>query len=712
MFFTRPVHSGFVLLTALTVVVPVLLSGCGPDTVGSDATAEQAREHAARESRRRQSDQHTLQSSSMDLDPATRQAAAAELLTQGSPEAMAILSESLTSGKAGQVSAVLTAIDGEIRPNPALLQACLQAMSTVPADNRDALGALLVRYSEDNPGIFDTIRSKALDSKAPLAERESAVACLGEFHSQPAEAARVLVDLLQQPEQIALARSAAISLSRLTGLPSDWATERWLAWWDVNQDRPSNLWLRDAINAQGRRIADLETQLNQARERDRLVVTRLVEVYRDLWPLLEIEQQLDRIPGMLIDDRTGIRSFGVDRVAVLLRDGEGTELIEEAVLERLDDPDVQIRRKVAAILGELSNPGTMERVIDRLQIESDPEVLNHALRIMQVRGDRDQLGLVLPLLRRDDTREVAAATTWAFLRNWTPSESERIELSEVLGSANDTTSTPQETALRVLVIPESQLEEAVTFLDSSDAATRTAVAEALLRRQRYEDILASGSDPAIYPVAVNAALELPTDRPMERIERLLLLSVPSESQQATWQAALSVASESVPASEVPVLDDRLASHEHADETLRITILDKALENEAITETDQIALLKRLVPLLIKNNKAKTAVILLEKLHEQDPDLSAMRFEAALLSRDFDIAAAMSPDMINWIQAYDEIRQSHPESAGALKDEITQRFNDQLDEATRARLGIAVDPLMNDSETTGDLTVEAEDGQRS
>ena len=63
--------------------------------------------------------------------------------------------------------------------------------------------------------------------------------------------------------------------------------------------------------------------------------------------------------------------------------GEGTELIEEAVLERLDDPDVQIRRKVAAILGELSNPGTMERVIDRLQIESDPEVLNDALRIMQ-----------------------------------------------------------------------------------------------------------------------------------------------------------------------------------------------------------------------------------------------------------------------------------------------------------------------------------------
>ena len=670
---------------------------------------EQARENSAREARRRQSDQHTLQSQSPDLDPATRQAAAAELLEQQSPEAIEILTGALTSGRAPQVTAVLTAIDGEIQPHPALLQASLDAMSNVPADNRATLGGLLVRYSEANPGIFGIIRSKALDPKAPLAERESAVACLGEFHSQPAEAARALVDILQQPAQVALARAAAISLSRLTGLPGDWKTDRWLAWWEVNQDRPSNLWLRDAINAQGRRIADLETQLNQARERDRLVVTRLVEVYRDLWPLLEIEQQLDRIPGMLIDDRAGIRSFGVDRVAVLLRDGEGSELIEEAVLERLDDPDVEIRRKVAAILGDLSNPETMQRVTDRLKIESDPEVVNHALRIMQVRGDRENLELVLPLLKREETREVAAATTWAFLRNWTPSEAERIELSNILGTTDGETSTPQEIALRVLVSPENELEEASVFLDAPDDATRAAVAEALLRRQRYEDILANGSDPAIYPVAVNAALELPTERPLERIDRLLILGVPSESQQATWQAALSVASESVPASELSILDDRLAAHEHADEVLRITILDRALENELITENEKIALLKRLVPLLIKNNKAKTAVILLEKLHEQDQELSDMRFEAALLSRDFDIAGSMRPEMDNWIKAYELIKQSHPESAGALKDEITQRFNDQLDDGLKSRLGIAVDPLMNDAETTDNPTVEIDDG---
>ena len=158
---------------------------------------EQARENSAREARRRQSDQHTLQSQSPDLDPATRQAAAAELLEQQSPEAIEILTGALTSGRAPQVTAVLTAIESGIRPEPALQQAALDAMATVPPANRATLGGLLVRYAESNPAILDTIMSRALDPDATIAERESAVACLGELHSQPAEAAGVLIDVLQ-----------------------------------------------------------------------------------------------------------------------------------------------------------------------------------------------------------------------------------------------------------------------------------------------------------------------------------------------------------------------------------------------------------------------------------------------------------------------------------------------------------------------------------
>ena len=242
-----------------------------------------------------------------------------------------------------------------------------------------------------------------------------------------------------------LAEAARSSLAQLTGLLDKWDTKRWLAWWDVNQDRPSTLWLRDAIQAQGRRITDLETQLRQARERDSLVVMRLVEVYRDLWPLLEIEQQLERVPGMLQDDRAGIRSFGVDRVAVLLRDGEATEVIEEAVLDRLDDSDVEIRRKVAAILGELSYPNIMDHVTERLEDESDPVVLNHALRLLQTRGDRNDLVKVLPLLQQEETRDAAAATTWSFLRSKNPTQQERIEIMELLGDPDIKNTVPQET---------------------------------------------------------------------------------------------------------------------------------------------------------------------------------------------------------------------------------------------------------------------------
>ena len=231
----------------------------------------------------------------------------------------------------------------------------------------------------------------------------------------------------------------------------------------------------------------------------------------------------------------------------------------------------------------------------------------------------------------------------------------------------------------------------------------------MLRRHRYEEVLANGNDPAIYPIAIQAALKIPTERPLERVDHVLSLPIPGEPQQAAWEEAVSTASESVPAAEQALLDDRLEVHESANEVLRITILDKALQKEVVTPAEEIAILKRLVPLLIKNNKAKTAVILLEKRHGDDVELAEMRFKAALLSRDFAIAAGMRDGMGDWIEAYEVIKQSHPESAGALKDEITQRFNDQLDDGLKSRLGIAVDPLMNDAETTDNPTVEIDDG---
>ena len=61
------VHSRILFLSALAALVSILAIGCGPDTGGADATAEQQRENAAREARRRQSDQHTLESLSPDL---------------------------------------------------------------------------------------------------------------------------------------------------------------------------------------------------------------------------------------------------------------------------------------------------------------------------------------------------------------------------------------------------------------------------------------------------------------------------------------------------------------------------------------------------------------------------------------------------------------------------------------------------------------------
>ncbi len=691
----------------LAVFTLITITGCTPQPDGNGLGA---RAQAAADRQRAELMtlyKETLRDPSADRSPSTRRAAAVALLVEGSNDAMETLSNAMNSGDSTQVQSVLEALSTQDRPEPRLENAALMAIGDCPPINRSALGSLLARYSETTPGIMKQLINRAVNRTADLNSRETAIVCLGEFHSDAAQATSTLIELLRESDQPAIINAANFSLEQLTGIRNQTRSE-WRLWWQVHKDRPPSSWMRETIQVQNRRISELEGTVLRDRERDQLIINRLIGVYRELWPLLPVEQQLESIPAMLRDDLADVRRFGVDRVAVLLRDGQATSTIEEAVLESLEDSDLEVRRKVAALLAELSNPELTDLLAARLETETDPLVLNSILRFLQARGKDDHLPSILPMLEREQTRDAAMATIWAFLRDSTPAEPVRSAVLNAIESIESTPGSPEEKALRVLVAPADRIIDFEPWLTDSDPLVRAAVATAMLRREQVEELLSKGDDFAIYPIAIEAALSLPPDQPLDRMNKIIALEPPQETQIETWEQAIITASEPLAPREQLTLDDRLADNSLVKQSLRIRILDQAQAQESLPESDRAMILKRLAPLLIETNKSKTAVILLEPFYSTNDELAELRFMAALHDRDFNTASTINDQLGQWLSGYETLREAHPDIAVAVRDEITQRFNSELDAQTRARLDISVDPMMVEPEISGEKADETND----
>ena len=77
----------------------------------------------------------------------------------------------------------------------------------------------------------------------------------------------------------------------------------------------------------------------------------------------------------------------------------------------------------------------------------------------------------------------------------------------------------------------------------------------------------------------------------------------------------------------------------------------------------------------------------------DAALNATKFEAAIRGRLYDEAASVQAAPAAWIDAFERLKAQQPEVADLVRSEIVRRFEDDLDAAMRARLGMATDPMM-------------------
>ena len=640
-----------------------------------------------------------------------RTAAVLDLLNLDNIEATAAVNTALATRSPAALLAVLAAMSEREQLDLDLLPVLLQSLPTAPQGTMEPLGVELARYQMTQPAVLNTIATTMLDPTRSNVERLNAIAALAAFRSQGNLAIELVMDVLERhaTEQGEIVEAAMLAASSLTGMPNMQTPETWTTWWNTNRRRSSLERLRNVIDAMNRRIALQDVEMQQARNEAQRSSSQLIATYQDLIPMLSLEQQLAKLRDLLQDPRSDVRRFAVDRMGVMLRDGHETPELQAETILLLQDPDLNVRRRVAALLGELDHEELETILIERLNNEQDPEVLLQALVAIEVRPTVTALHPVRRLLSDEVVRDQAARTLLAILQSTdTISGLDRAAIARGAREALLSSSGSSIAAILVLTGNDKDLDGLATLLDSDDPDTRVAIAKSLLQRGRRTVLIEHAEDELLYPFALQAASINGSDT----IAKVLELAPPTEALREQWMDTVMALAVRAPSNRILELDELVGATPHATDILRTRMLSGIIADRELEADLHQRILKRLIPMLLEQDAAASALTHIRGLPEgvMDDDLQALQFISAIRARLYDDASSMQGDPAMWILAYQDTLASRPESATDLRSEIARRFQDALTPEQRAQLGLVDDPLMqpeDDSPTDTEASVDAE-----
>tara|TARA_Y100000589_G_scaffold69394_2_gene61330 strand:- start:1860 stop:3917 length:2058 start_codon:yes stop_codon:yes gene_type:complete len=625
-----------------------------------------------------------------------RTSAADALVRMRSLESTAALNDALRSGRVEPILAVLMAEARQPVPSPDLLPALLAILPDAPEDTVGSIGVLLARYAAAGSGCFETVATLARDTDRPIAARQRAIEVLGAFHAYPVPSVAVLVSMLEPDDTPApIVDTATTALASLTGTTMDRAD--WIRWWaDFDQADVAEL-LQTSIGTLHRTTVAFDHRLRQAESEADLASQRMIWAYADLLPLLPLDVQQQKVLELLDDPLAAVRNFAVFRVSFMLGDGHDTPELQEAVGRLLTDPDTLTRRRASALLKQLDQVEIDAVVLTRLELEEDEEVLKSLLDYLSARRTISAVDPTRRLLGVPELREPAARTLRAILLEHPELDDEvRRRIARDARTALAPSTWQSIAPLLVLTGNEDDLRSLEVILDNPDPEVRATVANAFLQRGRDDALLTRASDDRIYPFALTAARRRATDLP--RLRMLLAMAPPTEHTEV-WADAVAEATEIQDPIRILEIDDMIGAIPHANDQLRIRILNASLSRGGLDEAMQLRILKRLIPMLLEQDSPAAALTLIQAIDEGllDEQLLDMKFISAIRATLYEDAAGIHDDPDMWIRAYQDTLASRPESAPDLLQEIVRRYNDQLDAERRATLGLVDDPLMPDDE---------------
>jgi hypothetical protein len=627
-----------------------------------------------------------------------RTAAAAWLLDLKQHQAASVLNETMLTGNTPAILAILTAASEQDQPDPDLLPILLLSLRSAPSETLVPMGVALARYQPAEPATLATIVTQALDSTNTIEERIAALEALAAFRTQGNLAIEPVMMIMGRhaSEPPSVVTTAMQTASSLTGMPDLQSPDAWSTWWLANRRRSTEERLQNVIAAMNRRIAILEVAVQQSSGEADRSSDRLLTTYRTLVPMLTLPQQQSKLLELLGDSRSDVRQFAVERMGVMLRDGHDTPELQTATISLLQDPDLDVRQRVAPLLGELDPAGLDGIVLERLENEHDPTILQHALSAIEVRPNIAAIPAVRQLLEHDIVRDQAARTLLAILQSDAELRSiDRGAIARAALAALDASDDPSIAAVLIMTGSPEDLRGLSALLDAEDAATRAIIADAFLRRGRRNVLISRADDEVIFPFAMKAA----TTNDADAVRRVLSLAPPNDELGTLWMDTVAELASETALDRILELDDEVGATPHASDLLRTRLLSGAIaERELDTELHR-RILKRLVPMLLEQDAAASALTHIRGLDPEslDDDLIKLRFISAIRARLYDDAATMQPTTAAWILAYEDTLASRPESAPDLRDEIVRRFNADLTPELRAQLGLAQDPLMTPDE---------------
>jgi hypothetical protein len=427
---------------------------------------------------------------------------------------------------------------------------------------------------------------------------------------------------------------------------------------------------------------------------------RLFDSYVDYWPLISSEDQHERLPRVLVDPIPELRAFGVERVAVLLRDGEAVEEELQLVVTLVQDPHPTVRLAAAKLLPEINvedlsdhikrsdgKPiGLSEFVALALETEERQSVAALELAFFQSRPHRHAVNPTISRLRSGPV-DHAAKTLFALLNANMVSDDQKNRIFKHVQRClriRSISKLPSLITLNAMLGDTTVQHGLIHLLKSPDKSMAMAVAQGFAS-SGFAEPLIELDDPDLYAFALVA---LRNRGGIDSIQDLMALDSEDNSD---WDAAVFAIAIKLDITSLIRADDMLKRRDMS--ALRLSILQsfwQSLWDDSSTKSrpERVAIAKRAAPLLIETGDAVGALQLLGAFGDDlgDDDLLTLRFDAAIAASAWDAAADTRTVPEPWIEAW-KLKANEPTTADAIRNQIILRFQDKLTASERELLGI-------------------------
>ncbi len=418
---------------------------------------------------------------------------------------------------------------------------------------------------------------------------------------------------------------------------------------------------------------------------------RIIETYIRYWPLISSEHQHEQLPRVLGDQMEELRVFGIERVGVLLRDGEATEEELQLVVDRLTDDSPAVRLAAATLLPEINVLGLAEHIANALAHEINLEVVEQELIYFQTISHPNAIQPTIDRLQQNPSGAAAKALIF-LLNNNEVTEIMQSQILQIVLRSKQNNTLPALITLKAMLGSKTTKQLLIKLLDDPDDSVSESVAKGFAYAGFTEPLIERASNELMYPYALSA---LQKNIDIDSFKTLLELRKEGEPN---WEAAAFSIASSLGTRELLRADDMLNRIELDD--LRLSILSNVWKNASEKSlAARKAIAKRTVPLMIHQGDAVGALQLLDVFGESliDEELITLRFAAAISASAWDAAEDARPEPSLWITEWNRIKVIDPNAANVMKKQITQRFSDQLTKEQMAVLDIV--PAIKTTEET-------------